>query len=581
MQQFSSFDLPRDSRDPIARTARALMLTLALWTSLHSGIGWAQDDRLALIETKREQIEQIMNGLDSMPERRRDGLLFRADNLARELGALILAYPVADIPSSDSAAETLGDARPEFPAHLQWFQNFLIERYENLQARIRQEQERFDEFDESSEAAISRAFQQDLRAVVASHAGQLINLLQLSERIGREDEELRTRIGRTLSLAAEGTSGQILLDATTLNELRNMIRADPANAALIKAQRAVERKQVRNIARLEQLVGLMDTVGINAGSYRALLLSQRGSIGVDILDREVFMSLLGSRIESARESLLTQGPNALLKTIVFLSIVLLAWLLAKFVRGIVTALLHRQSVQPHQLMEAMLISLSFGIVFSIGLLIALSTIGISLVPMLAGLGVAGIVVGFALQDTLGNFASGWMILIYRPYDVDDHVIAGGVEGIVKRMNMVSTTIATFDNQRLVIPNSKIWGDVITNLTANRTRRVTIPVSVSFGEDLDRVEKVLREEIAAQEGVLSKPQPNVFVDDLGASEIVMMVHAWVRTSDYWTVLRSLTKRLKQRLDEEDMEIPYPLKDTYVRSLPGIEPAKPANEAGPDA
>jgi len=567
MQQFSSFDLPRDGRDPIARTARVLMLTLALWTSLHSGIGWAQDDRLALIETKREQIEQIMNGLDSMPERRRDGLLFRADNLARELGALILAYPVADIPSSDSAAETRGDARPEFPAHLQWFQNFLIERYENLQARIRQEQERFDEFDESSEAAISRAFQQDLRAVVASHAGQLINLLQLSERIGREDEELRTRIGRTLSLAAEGTSGQILLDATTLNELRNMIRADPANAALIKAERAVERKQVRNIARLEQLVGLMDTVGINAGSYRALLLSQRGSIGVDILDREVFMSLLGSRIESARESLLTQGPNALLKTIVFLSIVLLAWLLAKFVRGIVTALLHRQSVQLHQLMEAMLISLSFGIVFSIGLLIALSTIGISLVPMLAGLGVAGIVVGFALQDTLGNFASGWMILIYRPYDVDDHVIAGGVEGTVKRMNLVSTTIATFDNQRLVIPNSKIWGDVITNLTANRIRRLTIPVSIAYGEDLDHAEAVLRDEVAAHEGILRKPEPNVFVDAMEQSDVLMVTHAWVRTADYWPLLRSLTKRLKQRLDEEDIEIPFPQQDIYIRALPG--------------
>lgn len=543
------------------------MMTLVLWTSVHSGIGWAQADRLALIETKREQIEQILNGLETMPERRRDGLLFRADNLARELGALILAYPVADIPSSESGAETRGGTRPDFPAHLQWFQNFLIERYENLQARIRQEQERFDEFDESSEAAISRAFQQDLRAVVASHTGQLINLLQLRERIGREDEELRTRIGRTLSLAAEGTSGQILLDATTLNELRNMIRADPANAALIKAERAVERKQVRNIARLEQLVGLMDTVGINAGSYRALLLSQRGSIGVDILDREVFMSLLGSRIESARDSLLTQGPNVLLKTIVFLSIVLLAWLLAKFVRGVVAALLHRQSVQLHQLMEAMFISLSFGIVFAVGLLIALSTVGISLVPMLAGLGVAGIVVGFALQDTLANFASGWMILIYRPYDVDDHVIAGGVEGTVKRMNLVSTTIATFDNQRLVIPNSKIWGDVITNLTANRIRRLTIPVSIAYGEDLDRAEAVLRDEVAVHEGILRKPEPNVFVDAMEQSDVLMVTHAWVRTADYWTLLRSLNKRLKQRLDEEDIEIPFPQQDIYIRALPG--------------
>ncbi|HMB40285.1 MAG TPA: mechanosensitive ion channel family protein [Wenzhouxiangellaceae bacterium] len=567
MQQLRSLDLSRDGHGPFARAAKGLMLTLVLWTFWHNEIAWAQDDRLAAIEAKREQIEQVMNGLESTPERRRDGLLFRADDLARELGALMLAYPVANVPPIGAAAGAGGDSRKGFPAHLQWFQNFLIERYENLQARIRQEQARFDEFDESSEAAIARAFQQDLRAVVASHTGQLINLLELGERIGRVDEDLRARIWQTMSLAAEGTSGQILLDAMTLNELRNMIRADPANAALAKAERAVERKQVRNIARLEQLVGLMDTVGINAGSYRALLLSQRGSIGVDILDREVFMSLLGSRIESAKDSLLTQGPNVIFKTIVFLSIVLAAWLLAKFVRGIVAALLHRQSVQLHQLMEAMLISLSFGIVFAIGLVVALSTIGISLVPMLAGLGVAGIVVGFALQDTLGNFASGWMILIYRPYDVDDHVIAGGVEGTVKRMNLVSTTIATFDNQRLVIPNSKIWGDVITNLTANRIRRLTIPISIAYGEDLDRAEAVLRDEIAAHEGILRKPEPNVFVDAMEQSDILMVTHAWVRTADYWTLLRSLTKRLKQRLDEEDIEIPFPQQDIYIRALPG--------------
>jgi small conductance mechanosensitive channel len=572
MQNPKTLDLTRDGHVSVARAKNVLMLAIVLWTFGHSGIGWAQDDRMALIEAKREQIEQIMSGLESMPERRRDGLLFRADNLARELGELMLAYPVADIAPIGADAGAGDDSRTDFPAHLQWFQNFLIERYENLQARIRQEQERFNEFDESSEAAISRAFQQDLRAVVASHTGQLISLLELREKIGRVDEDLQVRIGQTLSLAAEGTSGQILLDATTLNELRNMIRADPANAALAKAERAVERKQVRNIARLEQLVGLMDTVGINAGSYRALLLSQRGSIGVDILDREVFTSLIGSRIESARDSLITQGPNFTLKTVVFLFIVLAAWLLAKFVRGVVAALLQRQSVQLHQLMEAMLISLSFGIVFSIGLLIALSTIGISLVPMLAGLGVAGIVVGFALQDTLGNFASGWMILIYRPYDVDDHVIAGGVEGTVKRMNLVSTTIATFDNQRLVIPNSKIWGDVITNLTANRIRRLTIPVSIAYGEDLDQAEAVLRDEVANHEGVLRKPEPNVFVDAMEQSDILMVTHAWVRTADYWTLLRSLTKRLKQRLDEEDIEIPFPQQDIYVRALPGSDTEK---------
>lgn len=552
--------------------ALALAITFLVLPGLNGVL--AQNDKLAAIEASREKIEQIMIELDNLPEQRRDGLLFRVDGLAGELGTLMLAYPVTEVAADAYAGEAADGPEAGFLEHLDWLQGFLIERYRHLQARIRQEQKRFDEFDESSEAAISRAFQQDLRTIIASHTGLLANLLGLGEKVGRMDQDLRAQITQTMSLAAEGLSGQVLLDATTLNELRSMIRADPGNTALLAAERAVERKQVRNIGTLEQLVGLMETLGLNAGSYRALLLSQRGSIGVDILDREVFMTLFGNSIASARDSLLTSGPNIVFKALVFLSIVLVAYLLATFVRGIVSALLHRESVQLHRLMESMLISLSFGIAFAIGLVMALSTIGISLVPMLAGLGVAGIVIGFALQDTLSNFASGWMILIYRPYDVDDHVIAGGVEGTVKRMNLVSTTVATFDNQRLVIPNSKIWGDVITNLTANRIRRLTIPVSIAYGEDLDRAEAILRDEVTNHEGVLHRPEPNVFVDAMEQSDILMVTHAWVRTTDYWMLLRSLTKRLKQRLDEEGIEIPFPQQDIYVRALPGSASLKPA-------
>ena len=141
------------------------------------------------------------------------------------------------------------------------------------------------------------------------------------------------------------------------------------------------------------------------------------------------------------------------------------------------------------------------------------------------------------------------------------------------MNLVSTTIATFDNQRLVIPNSKIWGDVITNLTANRIRRLTIPVSIAYGEDLDRAENVLRDEAIKHPGVLRKPEPNVFVDAMEQSDVLMVTHAWVRTVDYWPRLRSLTKRLKQRLDEEGIEIPFPQQDIYVRALPQSVAEKP--------
>ena len=531
-----------------------LMLVLALT----SPCGQAQESRLDIISAKRVQIERIVEALASTSEELRDGMQFRVDSLALELSALILAFPIDQVASTE--------IEEQFFDQVVWLQSFVVQRFQHLQGRIQDERARFDEFDTSMQATIARAFQHDLRKVSSAYVDRLSDLLALRERLGRVDEQLREQLRETALLAAERISGQIQLDSMTLSELSNMLRLDAGNAELIQAERAVKRKQNRSLESLENLLGLLQRMDINVGSYRALLLDERGTIAVELLDREVFMTLLGNRINVARQQIMAKGPNALFKMMVFFTIVLLAYFAAKLVQKLVELILQRDSVQLHHLTEGMLVSLSFGVVLTIGLVIALSTIGISLVPMLAGLGVAGIVVGFALQDTLANFASGWMILIYRPYDVDDHVIAGGVEGIVKRMNLVSTTIATFDNQRLVIPNSKIWGDVITNLTANRIRRLSIPVSVAFGEDLDRVEQVLRAEIEQHEGVLNKPEANVFVNTLGSSEVVMMTHAWVRTQDYWTLLRSLTKRLKQRLDDENIEIPFPQQDVYIRSFP---------------
>lgn len=111
------------------------------------------------------------------------------------------------------------------------------------------------------------------------------------------------------------------------------------------------------------------------------------------------------------------------------------------------------------------------LVMLIGVLIALAHIGVQIGPLLAGLGIAGFIIGFALQDTLSNFASCMMILLYRPYDVGDIIEAAGQRGTVHQMNLVSTTIFSFDNQRLIIPNNKIWGDIIKNVTSQETRRV--------------------------------------------------------------------------------------------------------------
>jgi len=196
-------------------------------------------------------------------------------------------------------------------------------------------------------------------------------------------------------------------------------------------------------------------------------------------------------------------------------------------------------------------------------------VGISLAPMLAGLGVAGFIVGFALQDSLGNFAAGAMILIYRPFDVDDLVEVPGASGLVKKMNLVSTTITTLDNQTLVVPNSKIWGDVIKNVTAQKVRRVDLEIGIGYGDDIEHAERVLVEIVNGHEKILAKPEPKIKLHTLADSSVNFIVRPWTKTDDYWDVYWDILREVKLRFDREGISIPFPQRDVHVYSEPDAE------------
>jgi small conductance mechanosensitive channel len=214
------------------------------------------------------------------------------------------------------------------------------------------------------------------------------------------------------------------------------------------------------------------------------------------------------------------------------------------------------------LMQEFFVSIASKAVVFIGLLIALSQIGIELAPLLTGFGVAGVIIGFALQDTLSNFASGLMILIYRPYDVGDMVKVAGVQGTVKDMSLVSTTIQTIDNQRLVIPNNKIWGDVINNITAERVRRVDMVFGIGYSDDIDKAKAVLNDIILAHPLVLKKPEHMIKLHTLNTSSVDFVVRPWVKTDDYWDVYWDVTETVKKRFDEEGITIPFPQRDVHI-------------------
>jgi small conductance mechanosensitive channel len=236
--------------------------------------------------------------------------------------------------------------------------------------------------------------------------------------------------------------------------------------------------------------------------------------------------------------------------------------LAGVVQNLARRGLNSSKVRLSALLSDMIVATARNLVVIVGILIALSQVGISLGPLLAGLGIAGFIIGFALQDTLSNFASGMLILIYRPFDVGDFVQAGGVTGKVSHMSIVNTTFKTIDNQVLVVPNNLIWSGVITNVTAQRTRRIDLTFGVSYSDDIVKVEKILADIVNAHEAVLDDPEPMIKLNELGESSVNFVVRPWVKTEDYWDTYWDLMRTVKMRFDAEGITIPFPQHDVHV-------------------
>ena len=257
-----------------------------------------------------------------------------------------------------------------------------------------------------------------------------------------------------------------------------------------------------------------------------------------------------------------EAPTFLFRVLLFLAIIYLFRNLANVVEKLVSRALNASNVQLSMLLRRMITSTAGNAVLILGVLIALSQMGISLGPLLAGLGIAGFVIGFALQDSLSNFASGMMILFYRPFDVGDVVEVGGVFGKVSAMSLVNTTVLTLDNQTIVMPNNMIWGGVIKNLNEQRHRRVDLMFGVSYSDDIPKVERILNEIIDAHDKVLDDPEPTVRLHELGDSSVNFVVRPWVESDDYWDVYWDIMREVKMRFDAEGVSIPFPQRDVHL-------------------
>ena len=274
------------------------------------------------------------------------------------------------------------------------------------------------------------------------------------------------------------------------------------------------------------------------------------------------VNLLGRTLKKVTGWLVDSGPKYLLKLLLFVGILFVFRFAKHAVRAGLEKAIDASNLNLSQLARRMIVGTISNLVMLFGILVALSQLGISLGPLLAGLGVAGFIVGFALQDTLGNFAAGIMILLYRPYDMGDLIDVGGVFGKVDKMSLVSTSLLTLDNQLFVVPNSKIWGDVIKNVTAQDTRRVDMVFGISYSDDIPKAESILEDILQSHDKVLDTPESMVRLHTLGASSVDFVVRPWVKVDDYWDVYWDVTRTVKLRFDEEGVSIPFPQRDVHV-------------------
>jgi len=201
----------------------------------------------------------------------------------------------------------------------------------------------------------------------------------------------------------------------------------------------------------------------------------------------------------------------------------------------------------------------------IGILVGLAALEVNVAPLLALIGAAGFVIAFALQDTLSNFASGMMIMLYKPFDVGDLVDVAGVVGKVRSMTLFTTTIMTMDNKLMVVPNNSIWGNVITNSNGSQERRVDLVFGIGYDDDIDQAQKVLEQIVAAHPKVLKQPDTVIQLHELADSSVNFICRPWVHTPDYWDVYWDITRAVKQRFDAEGISIPFPQRDVHIHNL----------------
>lgn len=252
-----------------------------------------------------------------------------------------------------------------------------------------------------------------------------------------------------------------------------------------------------------------------------------------------------------------------LRVLAAIAILVFGRIAASVIRKLVKRFLEKSHVDPT--LVSFTKNVVYVLIMALVIIAALGQLGVQTTSFVAVLGAAGLAIGFALQGSLSNFAAGILLVIFKPFKLGDFIEAAGTAGIVEEIGIFTTELRSPDNKKIIVPNAKLTSDNIINYSAKEQRRIDIVAGVSYSDDLDKVNKVLQQILAADSRILQDPAPTIGVLELGNSSINFAVRPWVNTADYWPVYFSLQEQIKKRFDAEGITIPFPQQDVHLHKV----------------
>ncbi|NLT76756.1 MAG: mechanosensitive ion channel [Planctomycetes bacterium] len=423
-------------------------------------------------------------------------------------------------------------------------------------AQIEQKiQEKIETLDRKAEEIVEAAVDVN-QAVADSNTANAKEASGAAKDIAKKTEAVEEAKAKLQQAAAEVEQADVELEdkVKKIGEAELELHAKVREQLLANINRLHE-EQTALTDRVRVVLAALEAKGGDVAEYRKYVDAVSG-LKVDVKDISATRAIILGWLKSPQGGL-RWGKSILSFILIVVAAKILAVILSRLTRRAVA-----MNKKCSDLLRDFLVNLVGKAVFVIGVVVALSMLGINIGPLVAGIGAIGFIVGFALQGTLGNFAAGLMILMHRPYDVGDVVQTAGVSGIVQSMNLNTTTIKTFDNQVVVVPNGSIWGNNIINVTGSDTRRVDMTFGISYGDDIAKAQQILEDILRSHPLVLAEPAFNVKMHELADSSVNFICRPWTKTSDYWTVYWDVTRSVKERFDAEGVCIPFPQHDVHL-------------------